>query len=128
MVFFEPIEDRLLVKPEPKSTKTIAGLEYSQTAVGKERPERGIVVAAGKGRIDNWGRLIPVTFEVGDLIVFPKTSGIEIKLSEGSSTPETYVVVRERDCHGKIITDPSKSFNELAGYAGADRREDHFLC
>lgn len=74
----KPLEDRVLVKPQPKETKTDSGLYLPETS--KERPMQGTVVAAGPGkRLEN-GKRSEMHVKKGDTIVFGKYAGSEVEI------------------------------------------------
>jgi chaperonin GroES len=91
-----PLQDRVLVKrldDEPEKTK--GGIIIPDTA--KEKPQQGKVMAVGKGKTDDHGKLTPIDVKVGDKILFGKYSGSEIKL-EG----EELLIMREDDILGVL--------------------------
>jgi chaperonin GroES len=85
-----PLHDRLLVKRIDKDDKTKGGLIIPDTA--KEKPMEGKVIAAGKGKVDEDGKLRPLDVHKGDRVLFGKYSGTEIEL-EG----EEHLIIREDD-------------------------------
>ena len=85
---FRPLHDRVVVKRVESETKTSGGIIIPDTA--KEKPQQGKVVAAGNGKSKDDGKRIPLDVKAGDLILFGKYSGQEIKL-EG----EEYLIMRE---------------------------------
>ena len=79
-VKIQPLGDRVLVKPiENKETKR-SGLIIPDTA--KEKPQEGKVVACGKGKLTEDGHVIPMDVKAGDLILYGKYSGNEIKIDD----------------------------------------------
>ena len=75
--------------------KTKGGIIIPDTA--KEKPEQGKIVAVGKGKVNDDGKLMPVGVKVGDTILFGKYSGSEIKLDG-----EEHLIVREEDILGVV--------------------------
>lgn len=73
-----PLQDRILVERLEEETKTQGGIIIPDTA--KEKPAEGTVVAVGKGRIGDDGKLIPMELKVGDRVLFSKYGGNEVKL------------------------------------------------
>lgn len=74
----KPLEDRVLVKPLEKETKTESGLYLPESS--KERPVQGKVVAVGPGkRLDN-GKRADLSIKVGDTVVYGKYSGSEVEI------------------------------------------------
>jgi chaperonin GroES len=90
-----PLRDRLLVKPLDEGEQRIGGIIIPDTA--KEKPQQGKVVAAGQGRLDKNGAVIPLDVKEGDTILFGKYSGTEIKLEN-----EAYLILREEEVLGVI--------------------------
>ncbi len=88
-----PLHDRILVRRMAEEEKTAGGIIIPDTA--KEKPQRGEVVAAGKGRITEDGKTLPLEVKVGDKVLFGKYSGTELKL-EGTD----YLMIREEDVLG----------------------------
>jgi chaperonin GroES len=88
-----PLHDRVLVRRMPEEEKTAGGIIIPETA--KEKPQRGEIVAAGKGRITEDGKVTPLDVKIGDKILFGKYSGTELKLN-GSE----YLMMREEDILG----------------------------
>ena len=68
-----PLHDRVLVKPAAAEEKTAGGIIIPDTA--KEKPQRGVIVAAGKGKIDE-----PMTVKVGDTVLYGKYAGTEVTI------------------------------------------------
>jgi chaperonin GroES len=73
-----PLHDRILVRRMAEEERTAGGLYIPDTA--KEKPHRGEVVAAGKGRTTEDGKVMPLEVKVGDKVLFGKYSGTELKL------------------------------------------------
>jgi chaperonin GroES len=90
---FKPLQDRLLVKPMIAETKTKAGIIIPDTA--QEKPMQGQVVAVGKGKRLDDGRLLPIGVKVGDKVLYGKWSGTEVKLSGAD-----HVILKEEDLFG----------------------------
>ena len=78
MANIRPLGDRVVVEPIEQEDMTASGLFLPETA--KEKPQQGKVVAAGRGRRDDSGKLIDMDVAVGDKILFAKYAGTEIKL------------------------------------------------
>ena len=81
----KPIQDRVLIKRLEEETKTAGGIIIPDTA--KEKPQRGVIVAAGPGKKDE-----PVTAKVGDTVLYGKYAGTEIQI-EG----QDLLIMRESD-------------------------------
>jgi chaperonin GroES len=85
-----PLHDRILVRRIDQEAKTKGGLIIPDTA--KEKPQEGKVIAVGKGRVDEDGKLRPLDVHKGDRVLFTKYSGSEIQV-EG----EEHLIMREDD-------------------------------
>ncbi|HPX61214.1 MAG TPA: co-chaperone GroES [Deltaproteobacteria bacterium] len=85
-----PLQDRILVKRVEEETKTAGGLYIPETA--KEKPQRGEIVAAGKGKKTEDGKVLPLDVKVGDKVLFGKYAGTEIKVDG-----EDFLIMREDD-------------------------------
>jgi chaperonin GroES len=73
----QPLEDRIVVRPNESEERTASGLVIPDTA--KEKPQQGEVLAVGEGRWDEDGeKRIPVDVKVGDTVVYSKYGGTEI--------------------------------------------------
>jgi chaperonin GroES len=90
-----PLHDRIIVERVEEETKTAGGLFIPDTA--KEKPQQGKVIAVGKGKVTEDGKLLGMDVKVGDRILFGKYSGTEIKI-EGKE----YLMMREDDVLGVI--------------------------
>jgi chaperonin GroES len=90
-----PLQDRIIVKRIAEEEKTKGGIIIPDTA--KEKPQEGKVVAIGKGKMTDEGKLIPLDVKVGDRILFGKYSGSEVKLDG-----EEHLIMREDDVLGVI--------------------------
>ncbi len=90
-----PLHDRILVRRMAEEEKTAGGLFIPDTA--KEKPQRGEIVAAGKGRVTEDGKILPLEVKAGDKVLFSKYAGTEIKLSG-----EEYLMMREEDVLGIV--------------------------
>jgi chaperonin GroES len=85
-----PLHDRILVKRIEEEAKSKGGIIIPDTA--KEKPQEGRVIAVGKGKLSDDGKLRPMDVHKGDRILFGKYSGTEIQL-EG----EEHLIIREDD-------------------------------
>ena len=92
-VKLQPLGDRVLVKPlEAKETKR-GGIIIPDTA--KEKPQEGEIVAVGKGKVTEDGKVLPMDVKPGDKILYGKYSGTEIKLNDVE-----YLVMHQEDIVG----------------------------
>jgi chaperonin GroES len=94
-----PLYDRIVVKRIEEQETTRNGIVIPDSA--KEKPQEGEVMAVGKGKMLEGGKITPVAVKTGDRILFGKYSGNEIKL-EGTE----YIIMREEDVLG--ILDPAR--------------------
>jgi chaperonin GroES len=83
-----PLHDRIIVKRIEEGEQKIGGIIIPDTA--KEKPQQGKVIAAGKGKIKDDGKLVPMDVKEGDTILFGKYSGQEIKLDG-----DEFLIMRE---------------------------------
>jgi chaperonin GroES len=90
---FKPLHDRLLVKPLAAETRTKAGIIIPDTA--QEKPMQGEVVAVGKGKRLDDGRLAELGVKAGDKVIYGKWSGTEVKLAGVD-----HVILKEEDLFG----------------------------
>ena len=90
-----PLQDRVLVERVEEEHKTKGGIIIPDSA--KEKPQEGKIVAVGKGKLNEDGKVIPPNVKAGDRILFGKFSGSEIKL-DGSE----YLIMREEDILGVL--------------------------
>ncbi|MDQ1249269.1 MAG: chaperonin GroES [Actinomycetota bacterium] len=90
-VAIKPLEDRILVQPLDAEQKTQSGLVIPDTA--KEKPQEGKVLAVGPGRFNDDGdERVPMDVSVGDVVVYSKYGGTEIKYQG-----EEYLILSARD-------------------------------
>ncbi len=75
-----PLSDRLLVEPQEKEEKTASGIILPETA--KEKPQKGIVLAAGPGRTDDKGRRVEMDVKTGDVVLYARFAGTEVKIND----------------------------------------------
>jgi len=90
-----PLQDRVIVKRIEEEEKTKGGIIIPDTA--KEKPQEGKVIAVGKGKINDDGKVTPLDVKVGDKILFGKYSGSEIKMNG-----EEHLIMREDDILGIV--------------------------
>ena len=90
-----PLQDRIIVKRVQEEEKTKGGIIIPDSA--KEKPAEGKVIAVGKGKIGEDGKLQPLDVKVGDRILFSKYAGTEVKVDG-----EENLIMREDDILGVI--------------------------
>ena len=76
----KPLGDRLVVEPKERESTTASGLVLPETA--KEKPQEGEVIAVGPGRRDEDGKRIAMDVEVGDIVLYAKYGGTEVKIDD----------------------------------------------
>ena len=86
----QPLADRVVVKPVAKEEKTKSGIYIPDTA--KERPQEGEIIAVGPGRLTDDGLRIALDLKVGDIVIYAKYGGAEIKIDD-----QELVILRESD-------------------------------
>ena len=90
-----PLQDRVIVKRVEEEEKTKGGIIIPDTA--KEKPMEGKVIAAGKGKILEDGKIHPLDVKAGDRVLFGKYAGTEVKIDG-----EEHLIMREDDILGVI--------------------------
>ena len=90
-----PLQDRVIVQRVKEEEKTKGGIIIPDTA--KEKPQEGKILAVGKGKVNDDGKLTPLDVKVGDRILFGKYSGSEITLDG-----EEMLIMREDDILGVL--------------------------
>ena len=93
---YQPLGDRVLVKPLNREEVTKSGLVLPDTA--KEKPQEGEVVAVGPGRLTDEGKRIPMDLKAGELVLYAKYSGSELK-----ELDTEFILLTERDILAKIV-------------------------
>ncbi len=87
---YQPLGDRVLVKPTEQEAQTKSGILLPDTA--QERPQEGKIIASGPGRTTEDGKLIPLGVKKGDKVLYSKFAGTEVKLDD-----EEHLILSERD-------------------------------
>ncbi len=90
-----PLHDRILVRRVEENETTRGGIIIPDTA--KDKPQEGEVVAVGKGKISEEGKVRPLDVKAGDRILFGKYSGTEVKIDG-----EEFLIMREEEVLGII--------------------------
>ncbi len=89
-VKLQPMADRLVIRPIEKEDVTKGGIYLPDTA--REKPQEGKVLAVGPGRLSEDGKRIAMDVKVGDIVVYTKYGGTEIKVDD-----EELIILRESD-------------------------------
>ena len=92
----QPLADRVVVKPIEREEKTKSGIYLPDTA--KEKPQEGEVLAVGPGRIGEDGKRIVPDVKVGDIVIYAKYGGTDIKMDD-----DELVILRESDILAKKL-------------------------
>jgi chaperonin GroES len=90
-----PLQDRVIVRRLEEEEKTGGGIIIPDTA--KEKPMEGRVVAVGKGKVLESGKVVPLDVKTGDRVLFSKYAGTEVKLDG-----EEHLIMREDDILGIV--------------------------
>ena len=98
-----PLRDRILVERIEEREQKIGGIIIPDTA--KEKPQQGRVVAVGKGRVNDKGEVFPLDVNAGDIVLFGKYGGTEVKIDG-----KEYLILREDEVLGV-----TEGVAELAG-------------
>lgn len=101
MTSIRPLHDRVIVRRVDAEEKTAGGIIIPDTA--KEKPVQGEVLAVGPGARDDSGRIVPMDVRVGDIVLFGKWGGTEVKLDG-----EDVLVLKEGDIIGIVDKKASK--------------------
>ncbi len=86
----KPLGDRVLVRPQEEEEQVKGGIIIPDTA--KEKPQRGEVVAVGDGKLDDSGNRIALSVSSGDMVLYGKYSGTEVRLDD-----EDHLIMSESD-------------------------------
>jgi len=92
---FRPLHDRVVVKRIDAEEKTSGGIIIPDSA--KEKPSQGEIIAVGPGGRDEAGKLIPIDLKVGDIVLFGKWSGTEVKIDG-----QDLLIMKESDILGVL--------------------------
>ena len=92
----KPLADRLVVKPSEKEEMTKGGIVLPDTI--KEKPQEGKILAVGPGRMSEDGKRIAMDVKVGDIVMYAKYGGTDIKIDD-----EDLVILRESDILAKKV-------------------------
>ena len=98
---FRPLHDRVLVRRLEQAEKTAGGIIIPDTA--KEKPAEGEIIAVGAGVRGEDGKLTPLDVKAGDIVLFGKWSGTEIKLDG-----KDLIIMKESDILGIVEKSPAK--------------------
>ncbi len=90
-----PLHDRILVKAATPEEKTRGGIIIPDTA--KEKPMQGEVIAVGKGKVSEDGKVNPLDLQIGDKILYGKYSGTEVSIDG-----DDFLIMRESDVFAKL--------------------------
>ncbi len=90
-----PLHDRIIVERLEEETTTAAGIIIPDSA--KEKPQQGKVVAVGKGKVTEDGKVLPLDVKAGDKVLFGKYAGTDVKLDG-----KEYLMMREDDVLGVV--------------------------
>ncbi|MCD6399532.1 co-chaperone GroES [candidate division WOR-3 bacterium] len=93
-VKLQPLADRLVVRPIEREEVTKGGIVLPDTV--KEKPQEGKIIAVGPGRRSEDGKVIPMDVKVGDIVIYAKYGGTEIKVDD-----EELMILRESDVLAK---------------------------
>ena len=92
----KPLGDRVVVKASEAEEQTKSGLFIPDTA--KEKPQKGSVIAVGEGKYREDGTRVPVDVKVGDMVIYGKYGGTEVKVDG-----EDYLILRADDIYAVVI-------------------------
>ena len=92
----KPLGDRVVVEPLEKEERTASGIILPETA--KEKPQEGTIIAVGPGRRDDDGKLVPMDVKLGDVVLYAKYAGTEIKLDD-----KKVLILKESDILAIVV-------------------------
>ncbi|MFC1938823.1 co-chaperone GroES [Chloroflexota bacterium] len=92
----KPLADRVVVEPIEREMVSRGGIVLPDTA--KEKPQEGKVIAVGEGRLSDDGKRLPMDVKVGDIVIYARYGGTEIKIND-----KELVILRESDILAKKI-------------------------
>ncbi|MGQ9845501.1 MAG: co-chaperone GroES [Caldisericia bacterium] len=92
----KPIGDKIIVEPEKEEEKTKSGIVLPDTA--KEKPQKGKVIAVGPGKILDNGQRSPIEVNEGDIVIYSKYAGTEIKIDD-----KEYLILSDRDILAVLV-------------------------
>ena len=98
---FRPLHDRVVVERVTAEEKTAGGIIIPDSA--QEKPQQGKIIAVGPGGRDESGKLIPIDLKAGDLVLFGKWSGTEVKIDG-----HDYLIMKESDIMGVLDASAAK--------------------
>src|SRR5512141_2699192 len=114
MAKFTPLHDRVLVRRVEEAETTRGGIIIPDTA--KDKPQEGEIIAVGKGKVNEEGKVRPLDVKEGDRVLFGKYSGTEIKIDD-----EELIIMREEEVLGILTGSAKKDHKEKEEKAGARR-------
>ena len=109
---FRPLHDRVVVRRVDEDTKTAGGIIIPETA--QEKPSQGEIVGVGPGARDETGKVQPLDVKNGDLVLFGKWSGTEVKIDD-----EDLLIMKESDIMGVIEVTRGKAKAKAAYFQTA---------
>ncbi|MDD7464804.1 MAG: co-chaperone GroES [Actinomycetaceae bacterium] len=89
-VSIKPLEDRIVIKQAEAEETTASGLVLPGSA--QEKPQEGVVLAVGPGRIDDNGNRVPMDVKEGDAVIYSRYGGTEVTYGD-----DTYIILSARD-------------------------------
>lgn len=87
----KPLADRVVIEPTEEEEVTALGIVLPETA--KEKPQKGKIIATGPGKRDEQGKIVPMDVKVGDVVLYAKYAGTEVKVDGDKNV----IVLRESD-------------------------------
>ena len=92
----KPLGDRVVVDPLEKEERTASGIILPETA--KEKPQEGTIIAVGPGRRDDDGKLVPMDVKLGDVVLYAKYAGTEVKIED-----KKVLILKESDILAIVV-------------------------
>jgi chaperonin GroES len=114
MAKFTPLHDRILIRRVEEASTTLGGIIIPDSA--KDKPQEGEVIAVGKGRLTDDGKLIPLSVKEGDRVLFGKYAGTETpRYTLSSGSDGDLIIMKEEEVLGVVTGVASTSKKEPAG-------------
>jgi chaperonin GroES len=96
----QPLHDRIILEASAKEERSAGGIILPDTA--QEKPQRGTVLAVGPGKRLDSGQLAPVDVKTGDLVLYGKYAGTEVKVDG-----KDYIILRAEDILAVLVSEPA---------------------
>ena len=120
-ISIKPLEDRIVIRQVEAEQTTASGLVIPDTA--KEKPQEGEVIAVGPGRVDDNGHRIPVDVKVGDVVIYSRYGGTEVKYDG-----QEFQILSSRDVLAGVERLALRTLNDTGAARKESFRAAPFVC